>query len=823
MASPSPQSPKKLGTQVGQGLAKVLGIELQHATPYEQHVTRGESIYSLNGAAGAYIEAEPTVVEYFSQFKPSGSGIGQYLLDFFPFITWIGRYNLKWATGDLTAGITVGCVVIPQGMAYAQLAQLPPEFGLYSSFVGVMIYWFFATSKDITIGPVAVMSTLVGNIVADLPADQRPTIASALSLICGSIVFFIGLFRLGFVVDYIPLPAIAAFMTGSALSITAGQIPKMMGIKGFSTRGPAYEIFINTLKNLGSTKIDAAMGLSALVFLYLLRWIFTSFLPKKFPSMQKTWFFIGTLRTAFIILLYTMISWLVNMNRRDDPMFGILGSIPSGFKHMGVPTIDGDIISSFTSQLPAAVIVLLIEHIAISKSFGRINNYTIDPSQELIAIGITNILGPFFGAYPATGSFSRTAIKSKAGVRTPFAGVITGVVVLLAIYCLTAVFFYIPDASLSAVIIHAVGDLITPPNTVYKFWRVSPVECVIFFLGVLVTVFTNIENGIYSSVGASGALLLFRIAKARGHFMGKVKVHTVLGDHLIAPESVIPSTTTSITGFPGLPTATGLDTAASSSTALTIPKNYGAINAPANKNYEATRNVFLPIDHRDGSNPAVDIVNPYPGVFVYRFTEGFLYPNASHYTEALVEHIFANTRRGNPLSLATKAGDRAWNDAGPKNPEAQAQLESSRPALRAIILDFSSVNNVDITSVQNLLDVRNQLDRYAEPDVVEWHFAAIGNRWTKRALSSAGFGFPPPSSGGREGWQPVFSVAEVGGHIELGGGEMEREIEKSKEADPEAARALTGRRRVVPVGSINLPFFHIDLEGAVESAIRNVR
>lgn len=91
MASPSPQSPKKLGTQVGQGLAKVLGIELQHATPYEQHVTRGESIYSLNGAAGAYIEAEPTVVEYFSQFKPSGSGIGQYLLDFFPFITWIGR------------------------------------------------------------------------------------------------------------------------------------------------------------------------------------------------------------------------------------------------------------------------------------------------------------------------------------------------------------------------------------------------------------------------------------------------------------------------------------------------------------------------------------------------------------------------------------------------------------------------------------------------------------------------------------------------------------------------------------------------------------
>lgn len=143
-----------------------------------------------------------------------------------------------------------------------------------------------------------------------------------------------------------------------------------------------------------------------------------------------------------------------------------------------------------------SVIVLLIEHIAISKSFGRINNYTINPSQELIAIGITNVFGAFFGAYPATGSFSRTAIKSKAGVRTPLAGVITGILVLLAIYLLKAVFFYIPNAGLAAVIIHAVGDLITSPATLYGFWRIAPLEVVIFFAGVIVTVFTSIEIGI---------------------------------------------------------------------------------------------------------------------------------------------------------------------------------------------------------------------------------------------------------------------------------------------------------------------------------------
>ena len=175
--------------------------------------------------------------------------------------------------------------------------------------------------------------------------------------------------------------------------------------------------------------------------------------------------------------------------------------------------MDTRILKILISEVPASVIVLLIEHIAISKSFGRINNYTINPSQELVAIGVTNILGPFLGGYPATGSFSRTAIKSKAGVRTPFAGVITGVIVLLAIYVLPPMFFYIPSASLSGVIIHAVGDLITPPNTVYRFWRVSPLEVVVFFVGVIVTIFSSIENGIYCTVVISLAIYLFRCLK----------------------------------------------------------------------------------------------------------------------------------------------------------------------------------------------------------------------------------------------------------------------------------------------------------------------
>ena len=279
-----------------------------------------------------------------------------------------------------------------------------------------------------------------------------------------------------------------------------------------------------------------------------------------------------------------------------------------------MPTVDITIIKSFASQLPASVIVLLIEHIAIAKSFGRVNNYTINPSQELVAIGVTNLLGPFLGAYPATGSFTRTAIKSKAGVRTPFAGVITAVVVLLAIYALPAVFFWIPSASLSAVIIHAVLDLIAPPNTIYQFWQISPLEVLVFFVGVIVTVFSSIENGIYATICISVAILLFRVVKAQGRFLGKVKVHSVIGDHLQGDE-----------------------------------RKYGTTNGIHHDNDpdDSARNVFLPIEHADGSNPQIEVQSPYPGIFIYRFSEGFNYPNANHYLDYMVETIFNETRRTN--------------------------------------------------------------------------------------------------------------------------------------------------------------------------------
>jgi sodium-independent sulfate anion transporter 11 len=666
------------------------------------------------------------------------------------------------------------------------------------------------------------MSTLMGTIILRVrdvhPEIPPPVIASALAIICGAIVLFLGLLRLGFIVDFIPLPAVTAFMTGSAINVCSGQVKTVLGLKDHvSTRGATYRIIIDTLKHLPSAQMDAAMGLTALAMLYGIRSA-CNYGTRKKPHKAKLLFFLSTLRTAFVVLFYTMISAVVNLHRREHPAFKLLGNVPRGFKAAGVPRIDIAIIKAFLGELPAAVIVLLIEHIAISKSFGRVNNYTIDPSQEFIAIGISNLLGPFLGAYPATGSFSRTAIKAKCGVRTPFAGVITAIVVLLAIYALPALFFYIPKSSLAAVIFHAVGDLVTPPSITYQFWRVSPIDALIFLMGVLVITFTTIETGIYCTICISLAVLLFRLAKARGQFLGYAQVYSVAGDEVGDPKADLDDETT------------------------------------------MSRRVYLPTEHQWGTNPRIKIHQPAPGIFMFRVSDGFNYPNANHYTDHLVSHILKATRRTNPQAWE-KVGDRPWNDPGPTRAERKilvAQTTTSPlPTLRAIILDFSAVNNVDVTSVQNLIDVRNQLDRWASPDTVQWHFAHVQNRWTKRALVAAGFGFPAISDGQTPRWQrSIFDVAEIMGAVPGSGGQSQRagsgdwskdleagvrlqegsassssmglaeegiervQTEKEARVNPRGRRGRSGvGTGLAVVDGTNRPFFHVDLTSALKCAM----
>lgn len=451
-------------------------------------------------------------------------------------------------------------------------------------------------------------------------------------------------------------------------------------------------------------------------------------------------------------------------------------------------------------QLPAVAIILVIEHIAIAKSMGRLYSYTVDPSQEIVALGAANMFSPFVGGYVCTGSFGASAVLSKAGVRTPLAGLFSALVLVLALYVLTAVFYYIPNAALAGLIIHAVCNLIAPPKNLYKYWQLSPFEMIIWIICVIVAIFDSLETSIYAGIALSFVLLLVRLARTKGRFMGRVQARQVVAHH-------------SEDGLSRSPSQTTLSTECS------------------------TREVFLPLDRHDASNRDIEVESPYPGVFIYRFSEGYNYTNQAYHVDTLVSHVMEHTQRMSEEHFE-KESDRLWNDPGPKAHKSQA---ANLPHLRAIVLDFSAVNNLDITCIQGLIDMRNLLDRYSAPDAVEWHFAHVHNRWTRRALASAGFGYPTsqnPEALGK--WIPAYSIAqtimdkdvtfgddahrqndvEAAAH---GAAVMTASTSEEVENKPASIHSLDATRPMAAIYGIDRPFFHLDLLDAVDAAVRDAR
>jgi MFS superfamily sulfate permease-like transporter len=247
------------------------------------------------------------------------------------------------------------------------------------------------------------MSLLVGQTVARVTATNEytgPQVAVVLALFGGFITLFIGLARLGILVDFIPGPAIAGFMTGSSITISVGQWPKLFGITSVNTHDSAYLIFGNFFKYLPETRLDAAFGLVGLLWLYTVRWG-TGYLGKKYPQHEKLFFFANIMRNGVLVIFGTLIAFLINIGKDTSPI-SILKSVPSGFTAMDVPSVDLGLLSQVSGTLPSVVIILILEHVAIAKSFGRINNYKIDADQEIIAIGAANVIGSFFGKYKHT-------------------------------------------------------------------------------------------------------------------------------------------------------------------------------------------------------------------------------------------------------------------------------------------------------------------------------------------------------------------------------------------------------------------------------------
>lgn len=741
-------------------LDRVLSHEFQKEhQPHEDATHR-------NVVVPEFLQPEPTVLDWGKGLVSDPvSKLTTYLVSLFPIAKWILHYNGRWLYGDLVAGITVGVVLVPQSMSYAQLAGLSAEYGLYSSFVGVFIYSFFATSKDVSIGPVAVMSAQIGKVVIKVQLKygdkySAPEIATFLSLICGGISAAIGLLRIGFILEFISMPAVMGFMSGSAFNIITGQVPSLMGYNSaVNTRKSSFHTVIKTLENLGLTNINAAFGLVPLFILYT--WKFTcDFLGKRYPKRKMIFFYLQTLRNAVVIVVTTAISWGIvhpQLKKFKGPKskfksdIKTIGVVPSGLKHVGVMTIPDGILGGMASELPVSTIILLLEHIAISKSFGRINDYKVVPDQELIAIGVNNLIGTFFNAYPATGSFSRSALKAKCGVRTPLAGIFTGGVVLLALYALTDSFFYIPKATLSAVIIHAVSDLITPWRATWNLYQVHPLDCGIFLVAVIITVFASIEDGIYFAIAASAAVLLFKNAKPAGQFLGRVRVAEVVNPTIKFIEDS--SYTSSEHDIEIQQVLTRESYNATSANKFKVKDTFEKTVPTTNQLVSSNPSIkfhtrWLPLA-QGNFNYDVEVTPPPPGVLVFRPLEAFIYPNSSDQVDRISDEAKRLTRRGKPYSTHVTGG-RPWNDPGPLRwrlpfwkdkfgHHNAVEEEDTRPLLRIVHIDFSCAPSVDATSIQALVDVRKALNLYADREV-EFHFSGIHSGWIRRALIRAGFG-----------------------------------------------------------------------------------
>lgn len=474
--------------------------------------------------------------------------------------------------------------------------------------------------------------------------------------------------------------------------------------------------------------------------------------------------------------------------------------------------MDGELFGLVASELPAIIIILIVEHIAIAKSFGRIFGYRIHPSQEMIAQGASNILSPFVGGYVCTGSFGASAVLSKAAVRTPLAGLFSAMVLVLALYALTEVFHYIPNAALAALIIHCTLNLLTPPRSLYRYWQLSPFELFIWICGVVVAFFTDLEIAIYVTVGLSFAMLLIRMSRSPGKFRGSVGVRRVVWDERAQDEDMSRSRPSS-----------------------TMTAHDGYV--------EHDRHIFLPYDSSDNHNPSVKVEPAYPGVFIYRFSENFNYINQAYHIDYLATYIKSHTRCSR-TNDGVRASDHLWCDDLPS--KQQIEDSSSLPVLRAVVLDFSTVNIIDVTSVQGLVDLRQSLNQYAAPELVEWHIAGVHNRWTRRALASAGFGLPPSDKTGKmEVWCPAYTVAATPLHFATG---QKQEVTKSdseeqtcnisnrtiamevdNEEDPAPLEQTTAMAsahtisRSVPLYGVDRPFFHSDLHDAVDMAVRNAK
>jgi len=415
------------------------------------------------------------------------------LKSFIPLLEWLPKYKKEYLSGDLSAGLTVGIMLIPQGMAYAMIAGLPPVFGLYAALIPQVIYGILGTSRQLSVGPVAMDSLLVASGLGALSLsgiDEYISMAIFLALFMGAIQFILGVVRMGFLVNFLSKPVISGFTSAAALIIGLSQLKHLLGTQ-IERSNQIHILLLNALKTIDQTNLVAlGLGIAAIVVIKALKR-----LHNRIPGAL-------IVTVSGIVITYVF--------RLDQLGLSIVQEVPSGLPSFGVPTVAQDRIGELFPIAMTLALIAFMEAISVAKAIEEKQKLNeVKPNQELIALGLSNVVGALFQSYPTTGGFSRTAVNDQAGANSTLASFISAAIVGLTLLFLTPLFYYLPNTVLAAIIMVAVFGLIDfhYPRTL---WKNRKDEFALLIFTFIITLTVGIKEGILFGVLLSLLLLVYR-------------------------------------------------------------------------------------------------------------------------------------------------------------------------------------------------------------------------------------------------------------------------------------------------------------------------
>ncbi|MHA7854098.1 SulP family inorganic anion transporter [Marinobacter shengliensis] len=441
------------------------------------------------------------------------------LKHYLPVLQWAPKYSRDQATSDLVAAVIVTVMLIPQSLAYALLAGLPAQVGLYASILPLVVYAVFGTSRTLSVGPVAVVSLMTAAALAPLADMGTPEyIAGAvlIAVMSGLMLTVMGILRLGFLANFLSHPVISGFITASGIVIAASQLKHVFGIQASGHN--LWEIAGSLLASLPETNIPTLLvGVGALAFLLWSR-EFLKPLLVRLGLANRSADIITKTAPILAVVVTTLIAWWLSL---DEKGVRLVGEVPAGLPSFTMPTLDMAIWSQLAVSALLISVVGFVESVSVGQTLAAKRRQRIDPDQELIGLGTANLGSGLSGGMPVTGGFSRSVVNFDAGAETPAAGAYTAVGIALATLFLTPAIAWLPQATLAATIIVAVATLIDLP-ALGRTFRYSRTDFGAMLATIVLTLVHSVEAGIIAGVALSIGLFLYRTSRPHSAVVGRV-------------------------------------------------------------------------------------------------------------------------------------------------------------------------------------------------------------------------------------------------------------------------------------------------------------